>query len=273
MKTKIFVCSNSSIDYLPHNEMISSIPVILKVSDNEMYEDYIDVNIEAFYNRIRMDKYVKVTPVFQNYTKISEYINEVKAQGYQQVLFLLSANIFSDLYISISIAMSEHKDIKYVIFDSESCGYPLSYMATEASNLLLSDESLDDILNHLEFLKNNQKIYFYKYEKINEMSKSFLKKYKKGKLLKLTNGKLDTVNTSKMLPLDFVIEELKNKIDKTEIIPFLMYTDKTTRYINIIEEELIKSNIKFKRIKIVPIAPGVGIKVGVNTIAIGYIVK
>ena len=75
MKTKIFVCSNSSIDYLPHNEMISSIPVILKVSDNEMYEDYIDVNIEAFYNRIRMDKYVKVTPVFQNYTKISEYIN------------------------------------------------------------------------------------------------------------------------------------------------------------------------------------------------------
>ena len=52
MKTKIFVCSNSSIDYLPHNEMISSIPVILKVSDNEMYEDYIDVNIEDFYNRI-----------------------------------------------------------------------------------------------------------------------------------------------------------------------------------------------------------------------------
>ena len=76
-----------------------------------------------------------------------------------------------------------------------------------------------------------------------------------------------------MLPLDFVIEELKDKIDETEIIPFLMYTDKTTRYINIIEEELIKSNIKFKRLKIVPIAPGVGIKVGVNTIAIGYIVK
>ncbi|MBR3617498.1 MAG: hypothetical protein IKN46_02345, partial [Acholeplasmatales bacterium] len=55
MKTKIFVTSDSGIDYISHPYSISSISTLIKFFDVEEYYDYIDMTAEKFFNRLRYD--------------------------------------------------------------------------------------------------------------------------------------------------------------------------------------------------------------------------
>ncbi|MBE6137314.1 MAG: hypothetical protein E7176_02840 [Erysipelotrichaceae bacterium] len=273
MKTKIFVCSNSAIDYVSHNSNISPIPVRIIFSDEEQYEDYIDFSTDAFYNRIRLDKKARVRTEFKNYSDISDSIQKAKKQGYEQVLFIIPPKDFSNLYVSISIAISENKDILCHIYNADTILYPLAYMAIEANNMFTKGASLDDVIKRLDFINKNHFICFFTH-KYNESRLAFNKNYKKGKVKVLENGELVTLENERGLPgYKKLLKLLDIEYDDREIIPFLLYTSKSSRYVELLEEDLLAINPIFKKLKMFPIAPAIGYQLGPNTIGVGFIYK
>ncbi len=270
MKTKIYVCSNSGIDYIPHPTSIGTIPIILKLSDEEEYEDYSDVTADAFYNRYRMDTNVKVTAVSQNYSKISMYITLAKEEGYGRILFILSAKEFSDLYIPISIAITENEDIECEIYNSNTCCYPLAYMALEANTAFEQGLETEEVFSRLDFLKKNHKIYFFTPKYKDEIHN---KNYKAGSILELEKGKLlPVIKEKKTESYDQLFEILGREMNEQDI-PFILYTDKTSKYIHHLENSLLRLNSSFKKIKSYSIPPAVGVQVGKYAVGVGYILK
>lgn len=273
MKTKIFVCSNSAIDYVAHDPNISAIPVNLVLSEEEQYEDFIDVSTEAFYNRIRMDKNAHVKFSFQNYSKISQNIALAKSEGYEQVLFIIPPKEFANLYISISIAISENKDIPCYVYNADTILYPLAYMAIEANNMLSNSANIEEVITRLDYINKNHFICFFKHHN-DEAKPDFRKKYQNGRIVLLEDGKLIEIKKEKNKTpysqfIDLFDKDFKNK----EIIPFILYTSKSSRYLDLIEDSLLNLNPCYKRIKYYPIAPAVGYQLGPDSIGVGYIIK
>ncbi len=274
MKTKIFVCSNSGIDYIPHSENISTIPVILRLSEEEQYEDYLDFNTEAFYNRFRMDKNVTIIPTFQNYAKICEYISTSKQEGYDQILFILASKEFGDLYIPISIAISENKDIPCQIYNSNTCCFPLAYMAIEANEMFMNNALMSDVIERLDKIQKNHHIFFFKPQSKNEWTARFSNYYKKGTVFTLENGLLCPMDKEKgVLGYNLMLSIFSKETANKNIIPFVLYSSKTSKYIGIIEESLIEISSLYRKAKAYAIPPAVGIQTGATTLGLGYIVK
>lgn len=274
MKTKIFVCSNSAIDYLPHGSMIESIPIILHFSEVEEYNDFYDVGIDSFYNRMRMDKQANVRICFQNYSKISKHVSAAVAEGYDEILFLLSSREFGDLQIPVSIAASEFTNIKCTVFNSNTCCYPLAYMALEASELTIQGKGMDEILLRLEHIRKNHHLFFFE-PKASDVARGFHSRSRKaGSFYTVENGRLiKNEPKDKIKPWDQMIDAFISEIGEDDVIPFLLYTNKTSSYVHWLEEALIERNPSFKKIRTYPIPPAVGVQTGVDSIGLGYIVR
>lgn len=273
MKTMIFVCSNSGIDYIPHAANICSIPVILRLTEEEQYEDFSDVTTEAFYNRVRLDKRARVTPVFQNYAKICEYIDKCREEGYSQVLFILASKEFSDLYIPITIAISENTDISCHVYNADTCCYPLAYMAIEAEALFAEDRPTTEVMRELDRIKRNHHIFFFNPYYTKETERNFSRHYTEGTAVSLENGVLCPIKEKGVSGLDGILNQFQKETADCQVIPFILYTDKGTKYIPLLEEALGKIDLSFKKVKSYPIPPAVGIQAGMNAVGLGYIVK
>lgn len=272
MKTKVVVCSTSGIDYIAHNEDIESLPVILKFREEEKYLDYIDITAEAFYNRMRMDKACKMTPTFFNYTMVIDFVNKIKEDGYERILFILASKSFSDLYVSIKIAMSQNNDIYYDIYESNTVCYPLAYMALEASRLFGEQMDFDDVRKRLDDLQRVNELFFFN-PKYSEASHFFKKGFKSGEILVIENGKLTTRAKTKLDSLEELVFHFCSQTSNVDVIPFILYTSKNSKYISIIQRNLECIDKKYKKIKTYPLDPAVGIQTGINSICLGYVLK
>ena len=273
MKTKIFVCSNSGIDYMPHSVNIKSIPVILHFSEEEQYQDYLDVSIDAFYSRMRFDENASIKTVFQTYVTLCKYIDEAKKDGYQQILFILAAKDFSDLLIPTQIAVTENKDIPCYIYNSNTIGYPLAYMANEADNMLIGGANLLEVFERLDHIKNNHRLLYFVPECDDENLKSFKKKYQNGKLYTIEDGKLIQIKPNNCSAYIKLIKTISDDTYNEDSIIFSLYTDKTSVYINLFDKSIAEATGEYKKIKSYPIAPGVGINIGSYVVGMGYIIK
>lgn len=274
MKTKIFVCSNSGIDYIPHDNNISSIPVIIHFSDEEEYEDYVDVSYEAFYNRVRYADISKLETKFQTYNKINEYISKAKDDGYEQFLFILASNEFSNLYIPVTIAKHENKDIPIYIYEGNTCGYPLAFMALTANNMFLKNKSVDEVLNALDLIKKNHRLLFFIPNYPNEYNDKFYKKYRDGRLYTIENGKVVSIPKNKdFRDIDYMYYLFKLEASGMEVNSFFQFTNKNTKYLPLLYEMLDDLEMGFKKVKAYPISPAVGYKLGINTLCIGYVLN
>lgn len=274
MKTKIFVCSNSGIDYIVHDNNIASIPVILHLSDEEEYEDYLDVSYEAFYNRMRYADISKLETKFQTYNKINEYINTARKDGYDQILFILASNEFSSLYIPVTIAKQENIDIPIYIYESNTCGYPLAYMALVANGLLSKNKSMDDAINAMDLIKKNHRLLFFIPDYPNEYNNKFYKKYRNGTLYSIENGKVVSIERNKKFKdIDYLYYLFKLEVEELEANAFFQFTNKNTKYLPLLHEMLDDLDLGFKKVKSYPLAPAVGYKLGLNTLCIGYVLN
>lgn len=273
MKTKIFVCSNSGIDYMPHSLNIKSIPVILHFSEEEQYEDFLDVSIDAFYSRIRYDENANIKVIFQTYVKLCEYIEEAKSEGYERVLFILAAKEFSDLYIPVKIAVTENKDIECHIYNSDTVSFPLAHMANEADSMFIGGADVKEVFEKLDYIKNNSKILYFIPNCIDESLNSFKSKYQNGKLFTLEDGKLLEIKVKNSTSYNKLITTIINETDNEDALIFSLYTDKSSIYLNLFDKSISEITGEHKKIKQTPITPGVGVYLGSYVVGLGYVIK
>ena len=274
MKTKIFVCSNSGIDYVTHSKNISAIPIIISFSKEEKYDDFIDMNSESFYNRITYDSSAHLSFEYQNYAKINEYIEIAQKEGYEQFLFILSAQEFCDLFVPVSIAVSDLADVQYKIFDSNSACFPLAYMAIMADEMFNNGKTMDEVVVFLEHVKKNHHIFLFDPSYDYQYGQKITQKIASGKLYEIDDGRILSVKKSKnnqsLLSLFQIYE---TETEDSDVIPFILYMTKSSAYLPIIEEKLYKITPSAKKIKSYPIPAIIGSKIGLNSIGVGYIVK
>lgn len=272
MKTKILVCSSSGIDYIPHSENITAIPVIIKFSNEEQYQDFIDINADTYFSRVSLDKNAKVSLVYQKYDKIKTYIDDAVNNGYKRILILLADKNFSNLEISIALGLANENRIECVIFNSMTTAYPLSLMAIEANEMITNGANITKVIKRLNSIKS--KMLFFIPKEQNESIPKFDKEYLNGNIVELVDGKLVNVPKYKdSTAFESLFTNLLDDITKTEIIPFVLYSDKYSKYINLIGDILVEKDFRFKKAKYYPISPAIGAVIGNKVLCIGYVVK
>lgn len=275
MKTKIFVCSSSGLNELKHSNNIEVIPFLYKFSDDELFEDVLEMSSETAYNKIRYDKSSELELLSISYKRISEYLQQAIKDGYENAFFIMANRAVINLQIPISIAVEDNKNINVILYQSNETSIPLAYIALYAEKRLEEGESLIDVWNELVSLENTSNIFIFK-PRIKKMS-DFENQFKNGTYQIFKGGRLlETPDARIINGLETMIEEFKDEIYGKKVIPFILTSDKFSKYneiiLRIIKELDDEENKKaLEKVRIFSLPLFFGLKSGIDTIAIGYI--
>ena len=277
MKTKIFVCSSSGINEIKHKNTIEAIPLIYKFSDDELFEDSLELSIEAVYNRLRYEKNSNLDLLNIGHERISEYLVKAIEDGYDNAFFILPNRSVVNLSIPVKIALEENKDINVAMYQSTETSIPLAMLAMYADMRFEEGASVLEVWNELVAYENISNIFIFTPSITKEQSANFEKSFKKGTYHIFKDGKLmPTPDIKKNNALEIMINEFSEEIEDKEIIPFVLTTDKSSKYNEIIINSLkeIENDLNKKaldKVRIFNLPVPFGIRCGINSIAIGYI--
>lgn len=277
MKTKIFVCSSSGINEIKHKNNIEAIPLIYKFSDDELFEDSLELSIEAVYNRLRYEKNSNLDLINIGHERISEYLAKAIEEGYDNAFFILPNRSVVNLSIPVKIALEENKDIKVAMYQSTETSIPLAMLAMYADMRFEEGASVLEVWNELVAYENISNIFIFTPSITKEQSANFEKSFKKGTYHIFKDGKLmSTPDIKKNNALEIMINEFSEEIEDKEIIPFVLTTDRSSKYNEIIINSLkeIENGLNKKaldKVRIFNLPVLFGLSCGINSIAIGYI--
>jgi len=281
-KIGLLVCGNSGIDYIEHKYDIPVIRSII-VFGKEEYTDFIDMKADEFYNRLRTNPNVVASTAQASTGVILKQYKEMRAKGYDELLVVTLSKELSGTYQGCILAASMMKDYKVTVFDTKSVAYPQAKMALDAAKMLDEGKSLDQVIKHMEYIRDNHTFWFsvdtlkylVKNGRVSGASGFVGGLLKIKPLLVLTkDGRLESIEKIRTTrkSTDRVIEVFINAVKGKDIEPFLIHA-KAPERIKYITQELLRLMPELKEIKVYPLAPVVGAHVGPNTIALGYILN
>ncbi len=288
MQIKIIVSSTSGINKIEHPEAISSIPDLIKYSDNETYLDEIQISSEIFLSRLKFDN-LEATISSPDKSLVDKTLNLYFEQGYDEIIYVLPAA--GVLYYDDELLdyISSIKNVK--VYCSKLIGFPLCFLLMDLLSNITGGLSVDDALALLKKKENSVFLAFIspKNEAYNirqiaynneqkhanrffELSCSTLIEIKNSENLniinKITNNKK---NSSKLVDLNDFIKYCIKEIDNTRIIPFIEYSNENSYYIEYLEKKLLTIFPELKKIYKFEISPSVSNIVGPNAIGVGLI--
>jgi len=279
-KFKVIVCSNSAIDYLDYDKNIDIFRSMIHFG-NESYNDYVDLDAKTFYERIKNDPNTipKTSYVAPGY--MLETFDKLHHQGYTDVLVIVIAKPLSGLHDAI-IQLSKESKIQVHVYDSKTLAYPESYMAITAQKMFDLGSNLKEVLQVLNHIRDNNKMYFAvdtllylvkngRLSKLSGTLGSFLKI--KPVLTLSSSGTVETIEkirTSKKALeriVQLYLEETKDK----DVITFISHAhhDEGVELIKQMVHEIYPN----RTIVSSYLTPVVGAHCGPKAIAIGYIIK
>ncbi|MDL2292663.1 DegV family protein [Acholeplasma sp. OttesenSCG-928-E16] len=160
MKNKIGVitCSNAALDYLDYPKDISIFRSVIMFNENELYDDFVDIDAKHFYERIDQEKVVPKTS-YVAIGKMIDIFEDYKAKGYDELLVVTISSNLSGLYEAVKNA-SKQVDIKVTVFDSRTLAYAEAYMVLKAHEMAENGHSMDEIISELKRIRDNNKLFF-----------------------------------------------------------------------------------------------------------------
>lgn len=281
-KIGVLVCGNSGIDYIDHDYDIPVLRSILFLGDKE-YEDYVDITASEFYDRLIQDPSLSPSTA-QIATGVAlEKYEAMVAKGYDELLVISISEHLSGTYQGCVLAANMLEDTKVTVFDSKSVTYPEAKMALDAAQMAKEGKSLEEIIERLEFIRDNSMIWF-SVETLRYLVKNgrlsgaagFMGSLMKIKpMLEVTKeGKVESIEkirtTSKatLRVIEKFLEEIKGK----EVEAFIINTNSDERA-KFVSESVLKERPDLGKIEVYPLTPVVGAHAGPGTVGIGYILK
>jgi fatty acid-binding protein DegV len=265
MKTKIVTCSTSSIDYIPH-EGIDVIPSVMIFNELEEYREYVDLSFEAYYNRVTYDKKIKVTSNFITYNELIKKVKSYEEEGYKQVIFITDSEEISTFTSLVGFLKDEEFDIKVKLFDTNTCGYPLAYIANAANQIAQEDFNYTSFIKKLSFYRDYNKIYFITQKK-RDAKKNIITS-----VLSFNNGKLVPVEIEKGILVNDFVKSIFDRESNKNITPFIQYTNNSRNDIlDEVENLMIDYYSNIRKVKSYPLSPTVSLKINNLTMAVGFI--
>ncbi len=281
-KIGLIVCGNSGIDYIEHKYDIAVIRSILFVGKEE-YTDFVDITAEDFYKKLSDNPALTPSTARAATGVILEEYEKMRDRGFDEILVISLSSKLSGTYEGCVLAANIIEDCTVTVFDSHTVSYPEAKMALDAAQMILEGKGIEEIIEHLEHIRNNH-IFWFSVDTLRYLVKNgrlsgasgFVGNLLKIKpLLVLTkDGRLEALEKIRTCSKSTarVIEVFLEASKGLEIEPFLIHANANER-VEHIRGEILKARPELKEIKAYPITPVVGAHVGPGTVGVGYILK
>lgn len=279
-KIGLLVCGNSGIDYIKHNYDIPVIRSILFVGTNE-YRDFIDIKANDFYQTLLDNP--KLTPSTAQAATgvILEQYEEMIAKGYDELLVVSISSKLSGTYEGCMLAAKMVDDVKVTVYDSRTVSFPQAKMILEAARLVKEGKEVAEILEHLDYIRDNHHIlfsvetltYLVRGGRLSGAAGFFGSMLKIKPMLEVTkDGRIEVIEkirTTKKAT-ERLLEKFLDELGDQKIEVFVIDANAPER------AELVIKAIQAKRpdlkdIKVYPLTPAVGAHAGPGLVGIGYL--
>jgi len=281
-KIGIVVCGNSGIDYIDHEYDIPVIRSILLMRDEE-YTDFVDISAEDFYKRLNADDKLIASTSQASTGEMLEVYEAMKAKGYEEILMISISQKLSGTYENAMLAAKMMDDYKVTVFNSLTLSYPQAKMALDAAKMAKEGKSLEEIIEHIEYIRDNHSIWFavdtLKYLVANGRlsgASGFVGGLLKLKpLLQVTkDGKVESIEKIRTTQkaANRVIEKFLEATEGLDVEPFIIHSHAPDR-VELARKAVMDVRPEIKEIKAYPLTPVVGAHAGPNIVAMGYIIN
>ncbi|MFA5470598.1 MAG: DegV family protein [Acholeplasmataceae bacterium] len=278
-KIAILACSNAGLDYLDYPKDIRILRSVIHFGTDESYNDFVDMDAKTFYERIKNDPNDIPKTSYVSIGKMIETFEELEKEGYDEALVIVISSELSGLYEAVKRTASE-VNLKITAFDSKTLAYGQAYMVLEAHRLANEGKSMDEIIPHLEKIRDNDMIYF--------AVDTLLYLVKNGRLSKLqgtlgtmlqlkpllfigdsgkveTLEKIRTTHKAHLRVLEKYIEDTKGK----NVITYISHAH-ADEYVDWFKTK-IKEAFPEREVVVAYLTPVVGAHTGPKGIGVGYI--
>ena len=158
-KLGVLVCTNSSIDYIDHDYQVDIVRSTVLLGDKE-YIDYEELTADEFYKKLKEDPSLFPRTAMASTGKMLEHYEKLKADGCDTIIFITISSKMSGIYENALLAAKIIEGVDVRVFDSKSVGYVECYMVFAAHEAFKAGKTIDEIIEELEFIRDNSKIYF-----------------------------------------------------------------------------------------------------------------
>jgi len=281
-KVGLLVCGNSGIDYITHKYDIDVIRSILLFGEDE-FTDFVDINADDFYQKL--EDYPEIAPSTAQAATgvILEQYEAMKEKGYNELLVVTLSKHLSGTYEGCMLAAKMIDDVKVTVFDSKTVSYPEAKMILDAAEMLESGKTVEEVITHLEFIRDNSMIwiavdtlkYLVKNGRLSGAAGFMGSLLKIKPLLEVTKeGKVESIEKIRTASksTERVIEKFLEEIEGMDVEPFLINTNNMER-VEYIKEKIMSARPDIKEINVYPLTPVVGAHAGPGTVGVGFIKK
>jgi DegV family protein with EDD domain len=279
-KIGIVVCGNSGVDYMKLDYPVKLIRSTLNLGGKE-YEDYVDIQAKEFYDIINANPNIDVSTSQTSTGKIASVYEELKEEGYTDVIVVVISSKLSGTYQGAVLAKDLVQGINVFVIDSRSVSYGEAYLVLEAIKMIKNGSKTREIIDKLEKIRDH--IYIY-------VLVDTLKFLVKNGRLSATSGFLGTLLKIKpllhvqrdgsLVPFEKIrttskaqqrlIEVLKSDIEGKNVVMFIAYTNNEDKAAEI-KQQILEERPDVT-VELVPLTPVVGAHAGPGTLGVGYIV-
>jgi len=281
-KIAIVTCSNACLDYMEFDHDIKVFRSAIHLGD-ESFVDYIDIKADEFYKRLEEDKSLFPSTSFMPLGQMVGIYEDLVKEGFTHALVIPISKEMSGINNAARLAGEQVKDLDVTIFNSRTVAYPEAKMVLLAADMVKEGKDIPEILKELEFIRDNNKIYFavntltylVKNGRLSNASGFLGGALKIKPLLTVSKeGKVETVEKIRTFKkaVDRVIEMYFKETKGLDVEPFVIHANnnETKDYIiNILKE----NDPKLKNIITIPLTAGVGAHAGPKTVGLGYCIK
>ncbi len=283
-KTKVIVCSNSGIDYVQHPYDIEVFRSIVQYSETEKYDDYTEISAETFYNRLITDKESFPHTAYVTPGHMIEVFEQAKKDGYDSALVLVIAKPLSGLHNAVELYAKEVENFKVTVYDSHCLAYPEALMAIEAARMFQEDKTLEEVIQRLDFIRDNNHMifavdtleYLIKNGRLSRVAGMFANMLSIRPILDLdsegkvrTLEKVRTAKAARKRMIQMYLEEIAGK----EVIPFILHANADKEILAELRRGVSEARPEFTEIPDYLLTPVVGSHTGPGTVCLGYIIK
>lgn len=281
-KIGIVLCGNSGIDYIDHEYDIPVIRSILLMRGKE-YTDFIDITAEDFYKNLLEDDKLIATTSQASTGEMLEIYDSMKAKGYEELLVISISQKLSGTYENAILSAKMMGDYKVTVFNSKTLSYPQAKMGLDAAKMAKEGKSFEEIIKHLEFIRDNHTIWFavdtLKYLVANGRlsgASGFV-----GSLLKLKpllqvskEGTIDSIEKIRTTykAANKVVENFLVATEGKDVEPFIIHSHAPERVARV-RKMVLDLRPEYVEIKDYPLTPVLGAHAGPNIVGMGYIVN
>ncbi len=158
-KIAVIACSNACLDYMDHPYDIKIFRSSLHLGD-ERYLDYLEITADDFYKRLEDDKSVFPSSSYMPLGQMIEIYENLVKEGYNKALVISISGEMSGIVNASKMAANEVDGLDVTVYDSKTLAYPEAKMALKACEMIDNGADIPEIIEELDYIKDNHKIYF-----------------------------------------------------------------------------------------------------------------